>query len=1044
MLNRSGSIFIIIFALTSVLTAGISGKITGIITDKDGEILSGVNVIIANSDHGAATNQDGIFFILNVPPGTHTLNISSIGYKLLTIQNVLVQTDKTTRVEGRLDLEVLEGQSVTVEAVRPKVELDLTASKQVISGDELNNSWGSDVEEILSDLIGVNVNGGIRGGFGLDVAYHVDGMDMRDAASNTNFTGINLSTIESLEMLSGGWNAEYGQANGAIINIVTKSSSDHIHGTYSYRMRPAGKYHWGDNIYADDGFMRTIMTTPNFWNPDTTWTTKWIEADTNRFPQTGYNGGTTYFKDMTPEERAAWWTTFINDENTHPYMNYAELAQHETEATLYGPITDKLKFMLSGRYKRGINRFPSPLQYNPDYMIQGSFNWALNNNTSIAASLVFTGFENTGSPKTNYASTEDTFHNNSFMSFVDSPYSRWVFWMHGTSSSSSWTIRAPEYASLFNSQIKVTHMFSDRTFAEFVLQKSSMNYEMHYREIMRSAYYDDLEIKSDAVSIYPEIPTTIVSSLKWDYPGDIWYNKVTTDNTNAKIDLASQITNNHYIKSGLLLSFLSVSKDLHDHQSGGDAYFGHFTDLSETRANPYEGAFYLQDKIEFYDMIMNAGIRLDFFNPNMNVSENGFDPLMISDTTIGHTGPIGHISWDPDGGGEGYVTTKTRWAVSPRLGISHPINENTVFHFSYGKFNQRPPWQKIVAPPVVRTEQLPTAEEGGTSELNLNPDSVLVYYNFYTHIVPNRALTFETMTQYEVGFETALPGGFVLDITGYYKDAYNLTSRGIDQGPGSYNISNTGGPVMARMFGDPRSKDGRAFGTYQGYFNTFLNGAWAEAKGIEASLSSRFKIFNFKLNYTNSYLLTGEYHLSEIVKEWEDGTKLGRDVYEGANNADNGINGDDDDTWNPRNSARLGVYLSTPKFFGPSVAGIHLLGGVNITTSTTWSEGQRYTYYPLGYTGMQTPRNKIWKSKWNTNLNVSKDFFLHRNIICTMGVSTTNLFNKKHLRLPSTSNREAYFEEGRLPVNNKTQEPLVWNYYYNQPRITNIFLKINF
>ena len=698
--------------------------------------------------------------------------------------------------------------------------------------------------------------------------------------------------------------------------------------------------------------------------------------------------------------------------------------------------------MFSGRYKKGANIYPSALLYNPDYTLQASLSYSLTSKTTIDATAVYTGFENSGSPKTNYSSTEDTYHYNSFMPFVTDPYSRWLFWMYGANSSSEWNIRAPEYATMFNSQIKLTHMFSDKTFAEFIIQRSSVDYEMHYRDIMRTAYYDDLGF-SDTVAVYPEIPSTI-TTLKWGDPGDFWSNQVRTDNTMLKFDLTSQITPNHLIKTGGLFSYLMIDKVLHDCQSSGDIYFGHVTDLAETMSHPYEGAFYIQDKIEFLEMIMNAGIRVDFFNANKNISANAFDPLMLSDSTEGHTGEIGHVSWDPDGKGPGYVNTPTQIAISPRLGISHPLTENTVLHFMYGKFNQRPAWQKISSPTVVRTTQLPTAEQGGTSEMKLDPDSTLAYYNFYTHMVPNHALTYEKMTQYEVGFEQNVADLFSFDITMYYKEAHDLTSRGMNQGKSEFNISSSSGPVRVEMHGDPNSYDGRDFGRYIGYFNTFVNGAWAEVKGVEATVESKFRYFNFKLNYTASYLITGENHYSTMVKVWEDGSQLGRDVYEGAGNSDNGFNGSEDDTWNPKNSATLRLFLNSPEKFGPTLMGFNPFGGIRLSSTTSWSEGQRYTYYPLDYEGYQTPNNKVWKSRWNTNLNLTKSFQIWSDLNGLIGMSVTNLFNQKHLRLPAESNREEYFEYGKLPIDNTTLEPLVWNYYYNRPRMTNFYIELDF
>ncbi len=127
-------------------------------------------------------------------------------------------------------------------------------------------------------------------------------------------------------------------------------------------------------------------------------------------------------------------------------------------------------------------------------------------------------------------------------------------------------------------------------------------------------------------------------------------------------------------------------------------------DIISIKDHPYEGAAYVQDKIEVGGMVVNAGLRLDFFNANKNVSSDIYDPLMISALTPGNSGTIGLVGYRPDGSGPGYTRTPTRYAISPRLGISHPITETTVLHFMFGIFNQRPPWQKLLANSVVWTD----------------------------------------------------------------------------------------------------------------------------------------------------------------------------------------------------------------------------------------------------------------------------------------------------------------------------------------------------
>ncbi len=1033
------------FFIAPNLEAGSTGKITGTVkARKTGETLPTANVLVQGTSFGTVTDLDGHFLILNIPPGIYHVTASYIGYATLVLSEVRVKIDQTTQLTFVLDEKSVEYETVTVTAERPPVELDLTASKQTVTSAEISNSWGLDVKDIISELSGVNANGGIRGGFGLDVAYSLNGMDMRDVGSNSNFTGVNLTTIQELEVLTGGWNAEYGQANGAIVNIVSKTATDRIHGVVSYKMRPAGVYHWGNNIYDKNDFVHTVMTSPDFWDPAKTWKSQWMAT-----PQQGYDPKTLGppFNTMTSQQLADWWKAFINNPRLNPQINYANRTEWENEVTIYGPLIQNVGFMFSGRYKEGVGRYPSALSYNPDMTFQGSLNYKVSS-TKIDVNGIYTQFVNSQVPRTYYGSSEDNNNNGTAMPFVRDPYDRYTYWFYGASSSSADNIRPPEYASMINLQAKLTHVFSPQTFLETALQHVETNYRSDFRDIQRAAIYGpDGNYQNSDPAILPE---TFMKFL-YNRPGDVWSNKITSSNYSFKADLTSQMTDHHLVKTGMLFTYNAFDKVLHDSQSGsGSTYYAYVTDLTETTSYPYEGALYVQDKMEYEGMVINAGVRVDYYDANKNVSATIFDPLMISDTTVGHTGPIGHISYDPNGSGPGYTKTPLQVAFSPRIGISHPISENTVLHFMWGRFNQRPAWQKIVGPAVVRT--LPPASVGANWD-QMDPEQQSVVYRHFTYYIPNPALEWEKMTQYEVGFEQNIADLFSLDVTMYYKDAYNLTSNGISRNTRSPldNIAKTSGDngtVEVELLGDPRNQTDLTFGQSQGYFKTIANGAWADVRGIESTFETRFRHLNFRLNYSLSFLTTGSNQLSVIYRVFTDAngqpTQLGINEYRGASNTDGGRNGLDDDSWNPHNSATLKIMADSPPDFGPRVGGWYVLGNWNMTITTSWAQGELFTYHAPG-DNSQEPNNMRWKDRWNTNMSLSKQFPLIDGLEAKLFVNVTNVFNNKQLHLLTSEEDKAnYFEQGQLPFEATTKEPMVWDWYINNPREIYFGLQIDF
>ena len=709
-------LFLVLF-LVAFGFAQNTGKLSGTVIDqKNNDPLVGATIMISGTLLGASTDLNGDYFIINIPPGTYKVTASFVGYTKISQTEVKVRTDQTTKLNFILSETTLEIEEITVVSERPKVELDNTSSKETLSREDFVNSWGNEVKDVISDISGTNLHGGIRGSFGNDVSFKYDGIDLRDVGSNTNFGSINLSTIQEIQVLTGGWNAEFGQANGAIINTVSRRADDRVHLITTYRTRPTGQYHWGRNFYGGENDPFTnVMTTPNFWNPDTTWQTPWMP-----YPRQGYSGGSAYFTSMTPEERAEWWKNFVNDKNQFSQIDYANRREWEQELTLFGPIAPGLGFMLSGRYKEGVVVYPTSLKYNPDMTYQGSLDWSINPSSKIGLTGIFTKFTNSGSPKTYYQSSEATSGDvtGQQLSMITDPYSVYKFWMFGTKGGSDqFTMRPPEEAELFNIQAKLTQVFSNSTFMEIALQHSAMNYNLDYEEIARSAAFPGfgLPTPKDSVNGLPAIGVTPPRSFwdpsYWGVFGDVWRSSARTISYNAKGDLTSQVTKHHLIKSGFVFSYHQFDKVVDEGSSGlppSSSAFAQVNDIVPIDNKPYEGAFYVQDKIEVGGMVINAGLRFDFFNANKNVSSSIYDPLMISDSTVGHTGPIGSVSYRQDGSGDGYVRTPTRYAFSPRIGISHPITETTVLHFMYGKFNQRPAWNKILANPVVWTNKLPS------------------------------------------------------------------------------------------------------------------------------------------------------------------------------------------------------------------------------------------------------------------------------------------------------------------------------------------------
>ena len=160
--------------------AGTTGKIMGRVTDaSNGEGLLGVNVVVEGENLGAASGENGEYFIINVPVGVYTLQAQYIGYQKVEVQQVKVNADLTTVVDIQMTSTVLElGKTVVVEAKRPMVQKDLTASRRTMSTEDIQDMPVSSVEGAVNLSAGAVNSGGLhlRGGRTSEVVYLFDGI----------------------------------------------------------------------------------------------------------------------------------------------------------------------------------------------------------------------------------------------------------------------------------------------------------------------------------------------------------------------------------------------------------------------------------------------------------------------------------------------------------------------------------------------------------------------------------------------------------------------------------------------------------------------------------------------------------------------------------------------------------------------------------------------------------------------------------------------------------------------------------------------------
>jgi len=261
----SGSIYtrwlplIILMLVPSMLLAGTYGKIVGKAIDKKtGEALPMVNVILEGTTIGGSTDLEGRITIISVPPGTYQVRATLLGYAPHVVTKVIVRADLTTTIQFEMTEAALTlGREVVVVAERPLINKDETSKTAIIASETFSDLPVVSFQQVVALQAGfvTDASGELhaRGGRSNEVVYLVDGVTTRDPLSGSMGTQLDKYTIQELQVLTGGFSAEYGQALSGVVNIVTKEGGSRYSGRIEFestQLNPS-PYHKADALAND-------------------------------------------------------------------------------------------------------------------------------------------------------------------------------------------------------------------------------------------------------------------------------------------------------------------------------------------------------------------------------------------------------------------------------------------------------------------------------------------------------------------------------------------------------------------------------------------------------------------------------------------------------------------------------------------------------------------------------------------------------------------------------------------------------------------------
>lgn len=734
---------IIFIFLPLVLLAQPKGTIRGTVVDQaSGDALAGVNIIVKGTYYGAATDIKGNYIITNMNPGTFDVEASMIGYKvILRTGLVLGPEDQHLEIDFDMQETVLAiGEEVVVIGKKPLFDANETASLVKVRAADIANKVVSSVEDILSEQIGVTTVDNeihIRGGRVDESMFIVDGLSVKDPLSG--YSGnlyINAEAIEELEIVTGGYSAEYGQAMSGIINVKLKEGREKYEGSFKY-----SSDNWGLSKDVLSHYL-TDQIEFNIGGPSLI-----LERLVGQFG-IDLPGKFSFFTNA--------YGKFYDSQlpvasKLYPHRNWKSLPGMSED------MADELMQKLTPRE-------------NNDWHFLYKLTWAINPQRKFSISYDISLNVNQG-----------YFMGRAFGS-TSFPYS----YMYILDNYNTIT----REARLFN--INWTHTLNTRSFYEITMGRFTSLEHSAVQDLHWTEYQERLDLEP-----INYIVTSEDGDIRINYGDEFydtgfsseWYD-VVSDNYRFDCDWTYHTLKRHKIKAGFENTFTNIQVIDIDEPWVGITGLGKNYDLYQAKTD--FGALFIQDRIKFEGMTANVGMRYDYWfpgeyytadeltilDPNSSSGVRVIEPSWISiedaiyySTVLADSsGIFGNYALDKYRDETiNFLGRRMKGRLSPRVGISHPVTDNDVLYFYYGHFSQLPTFQYVYS-------KLTSSSES-TYQLFGNPN-----------------LSPKTTVQYELGIKHRFSEDQVLEMKAYWKDMFDYETSETVSHPNpryshlSYNI----------------------------------------------------------------------------------------------------------------------------------------------------------------------------------------------------------------------------------------------------------------
>jgi len=238
---------IMVLVCAGMARAATTGSLVGKVVDEGGTALPGVTIMVTSpalqGQKSTTTDASGKYRLILLPPGEYELTASLPGFQTQTMKGIRVNLDVTYTVDLTMKAAKLE-ESIVVTAEQPLIDTTTTTVGENYTSDYVEQiPTARSYLSVMNLTPGVTGSDGTSGGMivngasGTESNYIIDGMNTTDIEVGTQGKGLNFDFVEEVQVKTGGYEAEFGRATGAVVNVITKSGGNEFHGSVFYYWR---------------------------------------------------------------------------------------------------------------------------------------------------------------------------------------------------------------------------------------------------------------------------------------------------------------------------------------------------------------------------------------------------------------------------------------------------------------------------------------------------------------------------------------------------------------------------------------------------------------------------------------------------------------------------------------------------------------------------------------------------------------------------------------------------------------------------------------